>query len=258
MLILCNSFFGRQMTYAFRRIRSADMGTFAGNDKQGNMRFFTFVFCLCLMSACGVHYVSPRFDAQTSNHKLIAIIPCQIENTGRQPAKMTQEHANQIEEAESRMFQLSLYNSFLRKSGRGKNAIKVEIQPVEKTLFLLQGKEIGIRESWSVPAESLAVALGVDAVVKTRISKKRFLSDLESFGIDFGTEVLEDLLEDVTLPPDAEKTYDIKAETSLFNGTDGSLLWKVAVDRQASWDYPPEEVLQSVTNKFARKFPYRK
>ena len=53
------------------------------------------------------------------------------------------------------------------------------------------------------------------------------------------------------------KTHDVFADGSLLAGDDGDLLWKVAVHRATDWRRPANDVIEGLTKKLARKFPYR-
>ena len=110
-----------------------------------------------------------------------------------------------------------------------------------------------------MPPEELAEILGVDAVVRTRVKKTRYMSDLASYGIDVGIYVAHDVIHDVTdgevhlpIPWGLTKTHDIWAA-----GEDGALLWQVAVRRATDWTRPANDVIEGITKKLAKKFPYR-
>jgi hypothetical protein len=143
-----------------------------------------------------------------------------------------------------------------------KQPITIRLQTVEKTNRVLDEKGISVRDSWAMPPEELAEILAVDAVVETRVEKTRYLSDLASYGIDVGRQILDEATEDKyggLIPPGVptSKTHDIRAEASLYNGDDGELLWKVAVHREADWQSPADDVVAGVTRKLAKEFPYR-
>ena len=182
--------------------------------------------------------------------------------TGKAPAGLGAAQIRSIEEAESVAFQTSLYFRLLNRIGKGR--IGVDVQQVEETNRILASRRIGIRDSWEMAPQDLAKILGVDAVVRTRVEKTRYLSDLASFGIDVGSWVLHEVIHDATdgdvhlpIPHELIKTHDIFADGLLVSGRDGDLLWRVAVSREADWTRPANDVIEGLTRKLARKFPYR-
>ncbi|MEE4270237.1 MAG: hypothetical protein V2I67_01100 [Thermoanaerobaculales bacterium] len=110
-----------------------------------------------------------------------------------------------------------------------KHPIHIEIQPPETTNRLLAAAGIGIRDSWGLPAEEMARALQVDAVISTAVQKTRYLSVGESLGVDLGLQVVNEITEGrlaPILPWGLVKSHDIWANCELLDGLDGTLLWQ--------------------------------
>ncbi len=219
-------------------------------------------FILLSLACTAVDYQSPRFRDLTLGHRTVAVLPFEMVFQGKAPAGLTVPQIRAIEEGESTAFQTSLYFRLLDRTGKGK--IGVEIQPVEATNRILAGHRIAIRESWEMPTEALARILGVDAVVRTRVEKTRYLSAAASYGIDVGSHLLADVVHHATdgdvhlpIPYGLSKTHDIFADGALLSGRDGGLLWRVAVYRETDWTRPANDVIDGLTRKLARKFPYR-
>jgi hypothetical protein len=211
-------------------------------------------------SCTAVKYRSPQFGARVVTHEQVAVLPFEMILTGKLPAGLTQGRVAEIEEQESLAFQAALYDALLDQSGKRKRPVRIELQPVSKTNRILEENGISVRESWTMTPEDLADVLGVQAVVRTRIRKARYLSDGASLGIDLGTRVLDEVTEGTLtdlLPFGLARTYDIFADGSLFDGADGNLLWKVGVERQSDWACPANDVIVGVTRKLAKEFPYR-
>ncbi len=220
------------------------------------------VAALLVATACTtVDYTSRSFPERSADHQIVAILPFEMVFAGKAPAELTEEQVASIEEGESLTFQTALYHSMLNRSSAGrKHPILIEIQPVDVTNRTLERYGIGIRESWSIPAEELARILGVDAVVRTTVQKTRYLTDLESFGIDLGSAVLIEVSEGRlagVVPYAAITTVDIWADSTLIDGSDGGVLWKVALERATDWRAPANDVVLGITRMLAKKFPYR-
>ena len=196
----------------------------------------------------------------TVDHQSVAVLPVEMIFQGKAPKGLTAEDIWQIEEGESLAFQASLYNYLLdRSSPHRRRPVWVAIQPIDITNRLLAESGLAVRDTWAVPADELARVLGVDAVVRTRVQKTRYLSDLGSFGIAVGVHVLLEALEEehLWLLPWGPRTHDIYAEGELIEARSGKMLWKVAVNRDTDWSRPANDVIRGVTRKLAKKFPYR-
>ena len=167
---------------------------------------------------------------------------------------------HKIEEWESLAFQQAFHDALLNQSANRPQPILIEFQSVSRTNRILAGYGISVRDSWGMSPEALARVLGVDAVVRTRITKARYLSEGASFGIDLGNRALNEASEGRLggiLPWGLARTHDIHADGALFDGGDGSLLWKVGLERSADWACPADQVILGVTRRLAKEFPDR-
>ena len=214
---------------------------------------------ITLIAACAAQkYTAPDFERLTRNHDMVAVVPVEMVFTGRQPEDLSPYDIQKLEEAESQAFQISLHNALLNKAEKK----TIYFQEIDKTNQLLEESGYTIRQSWDIRGEQLAEILGVDAVVKMRIEKQRYLSDLESFGIDLAQGIVN-ILSGWRFSPwigdeDLNKTNDIRAKATLINQKDGKVLWNYAIDREADWNNPPADIINNVTRRMARNFPYDK
>ena len=224
-------------------------------------RIFTLTTAILLSGCVAVHYQSREFDAMTRDHRTIAVAPFEMVFSGKIPAGLDAESILAIEESESVAFQHALYNRLLNRSSDGRRRpILIDIQPVDETNRRLARHGVGVRESWTMPTERLAAVLGVDAVVRTRVRKTRYLSDLASWGLGAGIEIAHHEANahlEWLLPAGLTKTYDIWAECQLAASDEVGALWKIAVHRATDWQRPANDVVYGVTRRLARKFPYR-
>jgi len=208
---------------------------------------------------CGTkRFVTPAFYEKAAGHRIIAVAPFEMIFTGKKPKKLTVQEIREIEEIESLAFQESLYQCLMHQATRNRHPIRVEIMPVKKTNQILEKHNIDIRESWDMSPEKLARILQVDAVVKTRVEKRRYMSGLTSFGIEAGSVILSHILDDtpldlwINLP-----TSGIRAECFLYNGKDGSVLWGIDIKDETDWRMSANTIINNINHYFAKKFPYR-
>lgn len=214
-------------------------------------------FMLILLTSCHRYYTSNSFDAKTIKHKSIAILPPQMLLTGNQPKNLNQYQIAELEEKESKLFQEALYNNILRRANQGKYSMDVNIQPYNNTIALLEKNNISIRDTWAKDDKELAELLGVDAIVRSSIQKDRYMSDLASAGIDAGRKILDVVLKNpVSVPGQYNKTNDIRATCSIISN--GETLWNDSYKRESDWNSPANDIIENITDNFARHFPYRK
>jgi hypothetical protein len=226
------------------------------------MKRILLILVAILVGACtSVHYESPRLAASEPQSETIAVLPFEMVFAGKLPPGIGPEEILAIEAGEALAFQHALYQRLLdRSSVHRKHPILVRIQPIQATNRLLDEAHIPLRQVWEVSPQRLAEILGVDAVLRTRVEKTRYMSELASFGTEVGLTILHEASEghlDWLIPPGLTRTDDIFADSTLVSCEDGDLLWKVAVHRATDWRRPANDVVAGITKKLARKFPYR-
>jgi len=218
-----------------------------------------FALLTMTMQYCGTRsYATPQFYKNAMHHRTIAVLPYEMVLTGKQPKKLTRKQVYQIEEIESQAFQESFYHMLYNQSNRRRHPVRIRIQPVRDTNFILKENGIDIRSSWYMSPRRLAYILGVDAIVRTRIEKRRFMSGLASLGIEIGSSILNEILEDLPIAFFVRApTSAIKAECSIYDGRDGSTLWNITLVDDTDWRLPANEIIHHINQYFARNFPYR-
>ena len=226
------------------------------------LRRIPLVTMMLLAAGCStVNYQSPQFADRAQHHQIIAVLPFEMALTGDPPRNLTVQQIALIEEAESVAFQEAYYYRLLHQaSAHRKHPIRIEIQPVETTNRLLQSAGIGVRESWGMSAKSLARVLRVDAVISTSVQKTRYLSDGESFGVDLGLQVVNEITEGTlasVLPWGLVTTHDIWANCELIDSIDGAVIWQTDLAQATDWQNPANQVIAGFTEELAKKFPYR-
>jgi hypothetical protein len=230
-------------------------------------RTYTFLLVVAVIlgiASCARDYTTPVFSSKTVGHKKVAILPYQMVYTGRQDADLSPGEIRKINEAESQAFQRALHNQILRESGAEKKDIKIEFQTPERTNKILQDSGIALVDAWKQTPERLAAILGVHSIIYTRVEKEKFLTDLESFGLEIAGDILDKikLPDGMSLPPGADpkmynRTYKIKIDCQLLNGVDASLLWKLPLDIEIDWNSRANDVIEQSARMCAKRFPYR-
>ena len=215
----------------------------------------SLLFAALLFTACNRFYKNPDFEAKTQDHRTIALLPFQITITGRLPKDLTPENRKKIEEAESVAFQRSFYSQIHIVGARGSRQLSVVVQPTEKTNQILADNGIGTVESWDQDPQKLAELLGVDAVVRCKAIKQRYLSDLESIGVQVGTTILKSVF-GLGYFGWAGRTNDVEVMTNIIDATDGDNLFSGRDEVSVDWSRPANEAVEQINRRIARRFPY--
>jgi len=204
------------------------------------------------------YYQSSVFEQQTKNHKTIAILPAQMIFTGKQPKDLTPEQIKSIEEGESLAFQESLQNGIMRNANSRKYEMYISIQDIGTTRKLLEEANISVRDSWNYDDRKLAQLLGVDAIVRMRIQKQSYMSDLASMGVGIGRQILTAIGNNNRLPVPYvhNKTSDGYASCNLVSNS--QTLWNDSYKGATDWDTPSDVVINNITNNFGERFPYKR
>jgi hypothetical protein len=217
-----------------------------------------FLIAVFFSTSCAhKYYTSSVFEQQTSRHRNIAILPAEMIFTGTQPKNISAEDIARIEETESQTFQVSLYNGILRHANSKKYYTSVLVQDISTTQNILEQNGISVRDSWKQDAKKLAELLGVDAVVRMRIQKKRYMSDLASMGIGMGQQVLAQVSAGkFPVPSVSNKTNDIYASCNVVSNN--QTLWNDNYQGGTNYNSPSEALIDNITDNFGKHFPYRK
>lgn len=219
--------------------------------------FFLFgAFLVCSCSARR-YYTTSSYEQQMATHKTIAVLPAEMVFTGIQPKNLTPDAIAQIEETESQIFQNALVNGILRYADTRRYLTTVSVQDIGTTRKILEENKISIRDSWNEDDKKLAALLGVDAVVRMRVLKKRYMSDLASMGIGVGQQVLYQVVNTrFPLPYVPNKTADIYASCNLVSNH--QTLWNDSYRGSSNYNSSSEAVIDAIASNFGRHFPYKK
>ena len=224
-----------------------------------NLPVLTFSLGALLVCSCSSHryYTTSAFEQQAAKHKIIAVLPAEMVFTGTQPKNITPEAIAQLEEAESTLFQNALYNGILRYADTRKYMTTVAVQDITATRRMLEENGISVRDSWNEDDKKLAEVLCVDAVVRMRIVKKRYMSDLASMGISVGRQVVSQVAGGrFPVPYVPNKTNEIYASCNVVSNH--QTLWNDSYRGNSNYNTSSEQVVDAITDNFGRHFPYKR
>lgn len=218
------------------------------------------VFILLFTTACHRNYYSADtyFWQRAANHRIVAVMPAEMVYAGIQPKNVTPEQIKTIEEQESVAFQQSLYNGIMNNAYSQRYYMTISVQDITTTEKLLKDNNISIRESWTQNDVDLARILGVDAIVRLRVQKKRYMSDLASYGVGVGREILSGIgaSNGFPVPYIPNKSNDIYASCNIVSNNE--TLWNDYYRGSSNWNRPSDQIIQDITIMFGRHFPYKR
>ncbi len=220
---------------------------------------FLMAAAIVILSSCSrKHYTNSFFYQQTLNHKVIAVLPAEMVFTGKLPKDITPEQVTKIEEDESRSFQLALYSSILRHANNSRYYMFVNVQDINKTVNTLSENQITLRDSWKMDDKKLASLLGVDAVVRMQVVKKRYMSDYASYGVSVARSVIREtpISGRLPIPSSLGRTEDINAYCSVVSNN--VTLWNNHYKGAADWNNPSNVIIENIANNFGANFPYKR
>lgn len=222
--------------------------------------FLLFVLTSVLLS-CKNYYVHQDFEIKTETHKTIAILPFDVVTTGKKPNNLSENQLQSLIDAERVAFQISLYNQILTSTNGGKKPITISVQNFDITNDLILKSGMTLEQASKENPTKMADLLGVDAVQKTRVQKTRYLSDLASFGIELGQEILDNIpgLGTVTdnIPGNINRTNDIDVSSSIISRTDQTTLYTYAIKQEIDYTTTSTEMVEFINRRIAKTFPYR-
>jgi hypothetical protein len=222
------------------------------------LQTLALLFFISIVSCGRKAYQANNFEEKTAQHEVIAVLPAQMIFTGTQPKNLTPEDIAKIEIQESKDFQVALYNSILRHANTRKYITTIDFQDVTITLKKLEDAGIDIRKSWTMDDKELASILGVDAVIKMRVTKKRYMSDYASYGVSAARSIISrtGIGSKIPIPGNVGKTNDIHASCNLV--ANNRTLWNDSYKGASDYDTPANDIIEAITDNFGQNFPYKR
>jgi len=202
-------------------------------------------------------YISKDIDTETQGHETVAILPVQVETTGRLPKNLSASEIRDIELAESELFQDIVLTAIQRNNRRGKNPYSVNFMSNRETLAKLEANGISIEDAYTTQPSVLAEVLGVDAVVRADVKKTRYMSDEASLLIRTGTRILN-RVDEIFIPGSVANTYSVDMQLELVNAADGNTLYSRYLDLDINHRRSVDDAVQKLSKRMGRFFPYKK
>jgi len=215
--------------------------------------FFTANF---IVTSCGVNkYEAGDFKQRAQGHQVIAILPPAITYNSTVRVNNPYEQINQ----ERFYMQNELYTRLL-KLKTGNKPVYIQFQDINATNEILRKNSINNEELKSTSTTKLAQLLGVDAVLFISVNKNlkvdNSVIDIYQTGKQIG-----DILKKT--PKNTEGLNEvslgkINIVSSIFNGTDGYLLWRDQDEYDVTADFKFDQMVSKYVYLCGYNFPYRR
>jgi len=207
-------------------------------------RLITSIFLLLVLASCGpTIYKAQDFDNRTANHKTVAILPAEVSIQLR-PNEMKNTSAEQLKNMEKNTgetIQDKMYSWFLKRSDKYKYT--VSFQDISKTNAMLLKEGITYEVLKSKTKDELARLLGFDAVISTKASMKKPMSD--------GAAVALGVLVGAW-----GSTNNVVTSISINESVKGDLVWKYDYTATGSVGSNTDNLVNTLMRNASRKFPY--
>jgi hypothetical protein len=195
--------------------------------------------------ACGPRiYTSPQFDTALAKHKTVAILPAEVRIQLRpnEAKKLTPEQITEMAEKTGYDIQDKMHGWFLRQGG--KFNYTVSFQDVTRTNAKLKGAAINYNELKAKDRAELAQLLGVDAVIQSRLSMDKPMSEGAAIAVG-------------VLLGAWGNTNNVQTTININDGKSGDILWKYDYQVSGSVGSSTNRLVDALMRNASRKFPYK-
>lgn len=203
--------------------------------------FFLLAF-ICI--SCGpTIYKSQDFTSKTSSHKIVAILPADV-NISLRPKDMKKTSIDQLNEMEEKTgldIQDKMYTWFLKRSNKFKYT--VAFQDISKTNAILLQNGIKQNDIQTKTKEELAKLLNVDAIISSKATMQKPMSE--------GAAVAVGVLVGAW-----GATNNIQTSIAINEGKQGELLWKYDYNADGSVGSSTSNLVNALMRNASKKFPY--
>lgn len=224
------------------------------------MKQFTLFILAFSIIACASprRFQTSSYDKLASRHKKIAILPVIFE--GKEfDEKITDEEKTKLMQKENDFVQTALYQRVVRETGNGKNDVKISIESINTTNEKLKKNNIDIYHLKDVSDDDIAKALGVDAILRTKITTPIMLhstkDDLPKEILSVARIFINDPIVNQAINLNVVQVF---LNTELIDTKAFEAVWAYSKKRDLEVHDKNTDLLAWLTNDVARRFPYRK
>lgn len=199
--------------------------------------FYLLLILMVFMASCEPVYKAANHDEMIKKHKVIAVLPTKAFIEIKTVAEADKVKAQ--EKIESKKLQESFANRFIEwKTEKG---VHLDIQPISETNRILEENNVVISK---IPYKDLCELLNVDAIVTTKVTMAKPLTNAEAFFSMLATG----------LAFDSKVTT---ADVSIIDRESGRTAWNFNWQSGGTF-VSTDNLTKSLMQAAIKRFPYKK
>ncbi|HHB78415.1 MAG TPA: hypothetical protein ENK85_04200, partial [Saprospiraceae bacterium] len=214
-----------------------------------------FFVLISFVTSCNTYkrHVTQAYYQEASPNTKLAIVPVKYHLNGPIAKRLDQEKREQVEEAEAYRFQTALAAHIIRKMGKRRRKVRVNLQDVNVTNKLLKESGYTLKEAFELLPSELGKILGVDAVMLVDIESNQLMTNFESEALKTGTYVLEGIfglnneVDFGNIP-----TGVTRANASIVDTKTNALLWANRIERLTKVKRSSMDAISNINHEFGR------
>ena len=212
------------------------------------MKKSILIFPAFVLFACSAPkiYTAAGFNSSKANAKIVAILPAEV-NIQLRPNEANNINAETLKEQSIKTgynFQEKVYTWFLDK--QSKYHYSVSFQDVSLTNSKIKNAGITYEDLKYKDKSEIAKLLGFDAVIQTKISSEKPMSEAASIAI----QVLFD-------PFGGGATNKVEAIINIYDGPTGTLLWTYDYSAAGNIGSSTSTLVDYLMKNASKNFPYK-
>lgn len=213
-----------------------------------------FIFS-CISSK---RYQTISYDMYASKHRKLAIVPVEVE--GRVfKEKVSQSNQIELLAKEQKYINDVLFQKIIKRTGRDKNDIKIELMSNYAVLDVFSKSEKDPLEISKMSNKELALLLGVDAILRTKVNTKILLHSYED---DIMKEVLRGANVFLGSKPILSTIlntdlHPINITAEIIDAESESVIWSYHKLEKLEVAEKHNDVLNDICKDIAMRLPYR-
>jgi hypothetical protein len=207
-------------------------------------QFLMVALFAAVVSSCGpTIYKADQFSAEAPKHKLVAILPTNIEITLRpnEMKKTTPEQLAKNAESTGYAMQDKMYGWFLKRQDKFHYSVK--FQDVMETNSQLNKAGILYADLRTKSRKELAQLLGVDAVISSTVRMDKPMSEGAAMAVGLAFGVWGNTNKAITT-------------INIHEGSTGNLMWKYQYDAEGSVGSSTDNLVDALMRNASKNFPY--
>lgn len=213
--------------------------------------FFLIITCNFLLQSCSP--VITRFDAQTVNHQIIAVLPIQsqIKLQAKQSEGFPEDQLKEMEIDQAKQVQNHIEIMLLDRN------MRVKVQSANITNSSLKKANIDLSMINNYDVREVAKILGVDAVIMGVFETENQMSDKAATAIDIGKRLERTVLNSSFGSSISTITNKAFCNINLYEAQNGDRLWSMTSTVDSKRGETIHDIIEKSLKTLSFDYPYK-